>query len=179
MEDTEQPINSKKKSRIKGEWVVALAAVAVSILTMFVYIYQARIMMEQQHMSVWPYLEWTMTISTEEGFYLSVQNKGVGPAIVKASELTLDGKSMQPRELMTALFGAKTDSLWIFYDTVDGRVIAPGEGIRLYHMQNKSDVSLPETGRLFDRIKYKICYCNVYGDCWTSHGLEVVEGDCK
>src|SRR5688500_3742991 len=105
--DEEQPEIETKTSRIRSEWVVAATAMTVSILSLAVYIYQAKIMQEQQQTSVWPYIEWTSTISSSDGFYISVINKGVGPAIVKKSRLTLDGKETNSVQLTRDLFGEK------------------------------------------------------------------------
>src|SRR5688572_27106200 len=95
-ETQDQPSDSgsPRKRGLKSEMIVAIAAIAVSIMTLFVYIYQARIMMDQQHTSVWPYVEWESTninTETEQEYYIEVVNKGVGPALVKDTKLTLDG----------------------------------------------------------------------------------------
>lgn len=181
MEETIEPANPPvpPKSKIRSEWVVAFSAVLVSILTLFVYMYQARIMMEQQHASVWPYLEWTITNSPGTEFYLSVSNKGTGPAIVKHTDLKLDGQSIGHRELVRALVGNRLDSLWDFYSQVDYRVLAPGDEIRLFQVKTNEGVRLPRLPGVSKRIQYTICYCSVYKDCWTSYGLTVEEDKCE
>jgi hypothetical protein len=67
MEESPVP---KEKRRINSELIVALSAIFVSIVTLFVYIYQANIMRKQQYASVWPHVIWDMMISSEEGFYI-------------------------------------------------------------------------------------------------------------
>jgi hypothetical protein len=177
--ESAEPTAEPPKMKIRSEWIIAFSAVLVSILTLFVYIYQARIMMEQQHASAWPYLEWTLTISPGTEFYLSVQNKGTGPAIVKNTQLMLDGKLIGHRELVRDVLGQKMDSLWLFFSQVDNRVLAPGDEIRLFQVKNDNGVKVPKLSGISKRIQYTICYCSVYDDCWTSFGLEVVENNCK
>ncbi len=168
----------KQKFSISKEWAVSLSAIFVSVLTLFVYIYQARIMQSQQHASVWPYVEWTLTTSTVDGIYLSVHNKGVGPAIIKHTELLLDGIPIGAREIMNKLTKGKADSLWSFTMTVDKRVMAPGDEIRLFHMKGE-ELNTMEFGKLYERVKYKICYCSIYNECWTTTDDEPVKSDCK
>jgi hypothetical protein len=92
MEETEI-VN--KKSRLKPELIIALCATVVSLATLAVYIYQARVMIRQaeimqsqQHISVWPYLETltTTVVSTDKPHeaYFEIENKGIGPANYKA-----------------------------------------------------------------------------------------------
>ena len=173
----------KPRKRLNTEMIVAIAAIVVSIMTLFVYIYQARIMMDQQHTSVWPYVEWTMTRYNEEAqeFYISVINKGVGPALVKETHLYL-GDTLytfgEYRKFMANLIGeGNRDALWIMYSVVDNRVLAPGEEVKIFHVKNWKDVRIPAFD--FKRITYDICYCSIYDDCWTTDGTISKEGGCK
>ena len=176
MEDfTEIP---KRKFKISKEWAVSLSAIFVSIATLFVYVYQARIMQSQQHASVWPYIEWTVTISSAEGIYLSVHNKGVDPAIIKHTDLSLDNIPVGTRELMNKLTNGKADSLWSFTSTVEKRVMAPGDEIRLFHMKGEELFKM-DLGNIYHRIKYNICYCSIYDECRTTTDNEPVKSECK
>ena len=122
------PIKDDRKRPGWGpEWLIGLSAVLVSVATMAVYIYQAKIMQGQQLASVWPYIEWYTTFSTDNGVYLSVVNKGVGPARVIETHLFLDGKEItDAREMLRIVTNGKSDSLSIFGSAVDYRVLAPG-----------------------------------------------------
>ena len=81
---------SFRPSRTFVELLLAAVAFFVSAATLGVYLYQARMMCAQQHASVWPYLE--ATYSNVDDYRLVVRNKGVGPALVRQVEMTLDGK---------------------------------------------------------------------------------------
>lgn len=170
---TEKPAS---KRSISTEFIVATAAIIISLATLFVYIYQAKIMQSQQHTSVWPYIEWTMTIGPADGIYLSVVNKGVGPAIIKSSEFYVDGNLVRSNEeMIKKITNGRIDSLGLFTQSIDKRVISPGEELRLFHMSGRR-LSNKEFEGFFSRIKYTIRYESIYGDCWTSSGLEVQEG---
>ena len=163
--------------------LVALSAIVISIMTLAVYIFQARIMMEQQHTSVWPYVEWTLTYISEENqeFYISVINKGVGPALVKDTRLYLDGNVYKHHEygnFMKDLLGEeRRDSLWILYSVVDNRVMAPGEEVKIFHVKSWKNRRIPLVE--YSRIKYTLCYCSIFKDCWTTDGTISVEAQCK
>lgn len=185
MEEMQKTGAPPTKKGLSSEMIVALAAIVVSIMTLSVYIFQARIMMDQQHTSVWPYVEWTMTSISEseedQEFYISVINKGVGPALVKDTKLLLDGKLYKYndyRDFMKELLGeGKRDSLWILYSVVDNRVMAPGEEVKIFHVKSWQGIRIPN----FDhkRFQYTLCYCSIYGDCWTTDGTISVPGQCK
>lgn len=180
-EVTDNPGKSKRK--LSTEMIVALAAIVVSIMTLFVYIYQARIMQEQQHTSVWPHVEWATTYYSEvsQEFYISVVNKGVGPALVNDTKLYLDDKAYsynEYSEFMKDLLGqGKRDSLWIVYSVADNRVLAPGDEVKIFHVKNWREARIPKVD--FNRIRYTLCYCSIYNDCWTTDGTVSKEGNCK
>lgn len=176
-------LDPTKKSRLSSEMIVALAAIVVSVMTLGVYIFQARIMADQQQTSVWPYVEWTLTFLSEENqeFYISVMNKGVGPALINDTKLYLDGKPYtynDYRDFMKDLVGQETrDCLWIVYSVADNRVMAPGEEVKIFHAKAWQGTRIPSID--YDRIKYSLCYCSIYDDCWTTDGTISVEGRCR
>jgi hypothetical protein len=183
MEEIDESGSDRPKKGIKSEVIVATAAIVVSIMTLFVYIFQAQVMMEQQHTSVWPHVEWSTTYSsdTDQEFYISVVNKGVGPAIVKDTKLMLDGtlyEHKEYRDFMADLIGqGRRDSLWIMYSVVDNRVLAPGEEVKIFHVKNWQSARIPEID--YGRYTFTICYCSIYDDCWSTDGAVSTEGSCN
>jgi hypothetical protein len=182
--------NVPKKARIKPEMIIALCATFVSIATLIVYIYQARVMIRQaeimqsqQHVSVWPFLETLITtmVSTEkpDEAYYEIENKGIGPAIVKNVTIKVDGVVMKDNnELFESMIG-KTDTLSISTTQVKNRVIAAGEKIRIFHIIGDDLVKRFAIAFQKKKFEYIVCYCSVYDDCWTSNGSKVTEGKCE
>lgn len=151
------------------EYLVAATALFVSLSTLGVYIYQAKVMKEQQHVSVWPYVEWGTGNVTD--FHITVVNKGVGPAIIRKVEMRLDGKVMADnRELITAVLGPEWTLPSLINSSLHDRVLSPGERISPLLI---GDVA---AGRAFEAklrahtFEYRITYCSVYGDCWVTDG---------
>jgi hypothetical protein len=148
-------------------------------MTLVVYIYQARIMQKQQYASVWPYIEWDMTISSDEGIYLSVINKGVGPAIIRSTNLTLDEQPLTHTNEYFEKLLSNPDTFAISYAEVDNRVLAPGEELRLFHLKDGAVAMQLYSDSIYTRTGYSICFCSVYDDCWVSKGLIVEPAKCN
>lgn len=167
-------------AKIKTEYIVALSAIFVSIATLAVYMYQARIMQNQLHTSVWPYVQWSYSNVGKE-FYLVVENKGIGPALIRKTKMTLDGAEMgSNRDLFKTLMG--NAGFDFINSTVNGSVISPGERIELFHIYDslyakKLDSLIIQND--LHKFNYTICYCSVYGDCWTTDGRKVAETECN
>lgn len=167
--------------KIRSEFIVSFSAIFVSIATLFVYIYQARIMQKQQHTSVLPYVEWLYSNAGDE-FLISVENKGIGPAFVKGLTMKLDD---QPVGSNSALFKKLlgTTSFSFINSTVDGRVISPGEKIELVHVYDSAQANAIDSLLLWNNSPHKfsleICYCSVYNDCWTTDGTHSKETVCR
>jgi hypothetical protein len=186
----EENDNVSKKTRLKPEMIIALCATFISIATLVVYIYQAgvmirqaEIMQSQQHISVWPYLE-TLTTTMVSGdkpdeAYYEIENKGIGPAIVKQVTIKVDDVVMKDNnELFDSMIG-KTDTLSVSTTAVKNRVIAPGEKIRAFHIIGDELVKRFAIAFQKKKFEYIICYGSVYNDCWITNENDVTESDCK
>lgn len=173
-EKLEQPIPKKK---IDTGLLVGLCAIGISVATLFVYIYQARIMQSQQHASVWPYVE--SSYSNVNGFHLQVQNKGIGPAIIKNAKYILDDKEMDLDTLFNSLLGKKQEQMSFQYSYVIGRVMSPGESFKPFSIPEGIYSAKMDSALSKRDFRLEICFCSIYKDCWTSKGLKVVESECK
>jgi hypothetical protein len=111
--------------------------------------------------------------------YFEIENKGIGPAIVKKVTIKVDGVVMKDNnELFDTMIG-KTDTLAVSTTGVKNRVIAPGEKIRAFHIVGDDLVRRFAIAFQKKKFEYIICYCSVYNDCWTSNLNVVKEGECQ
>jgi len=85
----------KSKKGFRSEHWVALTAIFVSLATLTVYIYQARLMQRQQHASVWPFVECMPSFYEGVGLQYIAENKGVGPALIKKVTYTFAGNQTE------------------------------------------------------------------------------------
>jgi hypothetical protein len=154
------------KRKINVELLLGLSAVFLSASALIVSIVQTTIFKEQQYASVWPYLQ--STLSSRSGFYDYVlENKGVGPAIVKRFEYVYQGTSYhKTRPVFTALFGENTKGVG-FTDINKDYVFKPEEAISLLSLDLPDSVIRQISNRWeSDSINLKITYADVYGNCW-------------
>ena len=159
-----------------GEYLVAGTAFLISACTLGVYLYQSRVMTQQQHVTVWPYVEWT--VSNVVDFHISAQNKGVGPAIIRQVEMSVGGKPVKDNgDMVDAVVGPKPSFEWE-NSTLEGRVLSPGEEVKLFivhdhkagvQFENALDARSYAPGK--KGLHIRITYCSIYGDCWISEGV--------
>jgi hypothetical protein len=176
MEETSS--EDRPKNRIDTGLLVGLCAIFISVATLAVYIYQARIMQSQQHASVWPYIEWST--SNVGGFYLEVHNKGIGPALIKKAVLKIDGKEVDGLNgLFDVLLGKNRGRTEFIYSYVEGRVMAPGESFKVFQILDSAMAQKIDSLFYARKTEFEICFCSIYNDCWTSKGLKVEESACE
>jgi hypothetical protein len=152
-----------------GEYAVAATAFFVSVCSLFIYIYQSKLMAEQQQVAVWPYIQWST--SNAERYEINAENKGVGPALVRKVTMTYQGQPVAGnRALVAAVLGPDSDLHWQ-NSTLEGNVLSAGEKITLFSIPDKV------VGRDFEsrlgagKFTMEITYCSIYGRCWTSVGF--------
>lgn len=165
---------------IKSEMMVAFSAIFVSIATLFVYMYQARIMQDQLHTSVWPHIEWLYN-NGDNQFVLTVQNNGIGPAIIKDVTMRLDSTDVGSNsELFKKLLG--NSNFNFVNSTLMGRVILPGEKVEMVHVFDRDAARAIDSLLLWNSsphtFEFEICYCSVYDDCWRTDGTKSVASNC-
>jgi hypothetical protein len=68
--------------RISSNRIVSISAFLISIGTLVTFVYQTKLMREQQNAAVLPYLEMWYT-DTPEKFEINIYNKGLGPAFIQ------------------------------------------------------------------------------------------------
>ena len=160
-------------TRARLEFTLAATALLVSLTTLAVYLYQAKVMGEQQRVAVWPYVEWHST--NADGFQILARNKGVGPALVSKVEMTLDGRPVSNNQaLISAVLGPDWSLKGYLNASLEGRVLSPGEEVLAFHIVD------PAEGRAFHekmrahRFEMTVTYTNVYGDAWRCTGSKVV-----
>jgi len=167
-----------RKQKNSTDRILSVSAIAIGIFTFLVYVYQSTIMTEQKHTSVWPYIEWIRSYNETEGFYLTVNNKGIGPAKVAEEKIWLADtlvNNISTESFIEIFF--PNEPVDYSYSTVSGRVLAPGESIRRIQVYSLSHSLRFDSLLRANRFRYELIYCSVYDDCWMSSGLTVTPVD--
>ncbi|MEO6287613.1 MAG: hypothetical protein ABIN80_16400 [Dyadobacter sp.] len=155
-----------KARKINIEILLGVSAVVLSLAALFVSIFQTKIAREEQHASVWPYLQ--AYVSTRKGQYLwQLENRGIGPAIIQKVECMYDTTSYEnPREFFFSKLGYHNKGAGFDY-IQNGSVIKSGDGVNLIGIYENDSLGrkLEEyiTGQ---HLNLRLVYSDVYGNCW-------------
>lgn len=139
--------------------LVAISAMFISLCALAATIYEANLERENQLLSVWPRLQvgWV----TGEQYQIKVENKGLGPALIKSSEITFDGKPVT--DWGDILEQLKINSS-LTTRSIYGSILSADEEAILFSVEEIEPSRILETEN--NRIGLEICYCSVYEDCW-------------
>jgi hypothetical protein len=164
--------------------------------------YTAYLQRQQVKAQVWPILSWGLSATMrddgddgdaglaatdggaldpddvprrEASFNFDLKNQGVGPAVIRAMEVTFDGRPIRRWDdllpSMTAYFKGPHRNWDSHITMIHGRVIAAGEAVKPFEPYGEMQATAMLKVR--ERIAVKLCYCSVIEDCWevTAQGL--------
>ena len=159
--------NERRVFRV--EILIAVCALLMSTLATAASWWQSRVVATQLSSQVWPYVAFSTT--TGPGLEVDVTNEGLGPAVVRSVQLTVDGKAY-PSFLGAerALLGSRAELPHGTFGSIsEGSVIRIGGSVRLIKIDSPSLVRaiVPK----LNRIDLRVCYCSILGDCWTRSSL--------
>jgi hypothetical protein len=162
--------------------MLAGAAIMVSCISLFIAVQQSRIMQKTLAASSWPLLQFSSGNTNDQGqlsIEMSIDNQGVGPAIVKRFRILYGGREYQNLYVLlrdccgyviTDFDPTKMDKGTALTQPVEGKVIKGGDKIGFFQMPLAP--SNQSAWRKLDAARFKFafdaCYCSVLGDCWQS-----------
>ena len=152
------------------ETFIALAALVVSVSAVAIGLYEAALQRRHDRAEVWPHLEVT-TFTMRTGATLSIENRGIGPALVKSIVVTLDGKRAHNwNEVLTALLGHAPPAPFS-NSTISESVLRPGDKVTLVGLPNED--MPPGFWQSVGRVGLSLCYSSVFGESWLLHDTHV------
>lgn len=176
--------NQLKQSTWDGDKMMSMAAIFISVLTMFALIYQSylarvenEMMRVQQSASVLPYLDsWYSELEGELSYVII--NKGVGPAFVKEVKFTVtdpkskDIQSFNTGHKLIAYMKQNSEFLASLSTTHNqfhaNQLISPNEKVEYvifpYNNENEK-IQIHQEVNKFKR-GYSIIYEDIYGARW-------------
>lgn len=168
------------KAKFDRSDLIALLALVISILGTVISMRETNILQEQQAMAreqksatVWPHLDTDVIINYLEDstfeYNLSVENNGIGPALLQLLALNYDSTQVSPDSLSSLLVRDFPDTQveLISYVGIEKGVLAPGETVKLCQLRitvNGQDID--QLIKMIDRIDIESCYCSVYDECY-------------
>lgn len=173
-----------KKVKIKwnSEKILSLSAMAMSFLTLLIFIYQTNLMSRQNYLSILPYMQLSYSNNSAENNYsLKLINQGVGPAILQSVRIQYKGREYPIEEydyillnLLKAL-EPSLDSLKNFdYATLEPGIAIPANTSYtiLSVAQSPDDYALllQSLDRLErEGVRYEIEYKSIQDEHWIIH----------
>ncbi len=159
------PESDAPPRRFNTDRILSGAAIFISLCTLAILLYQAKIMREQQRASVWPYVEIGPGFSGD-GFHIFTYNQGVGPALIRSMEVTVDGEPVRSWPEMFGALGVGATS-WS-HDLTNGRVIPAQSQIGTLQAAGGERAATVREAYLSatPRLALALCYCSVYDECW-------------
>jgi hypothetical protein len=151
------------------EFYISILSLLLSLAAFYTSVVQTNIMQTQQKASVWPFVEITHGVQTNE-YYLKVKNKGVGPAIIKQVDFNFQGKSYPvAMDCAQAIINDTAFHAWHFSSyPFNKSVFAANEEIEALRINDLRFVNqLLKNGEGFN---FKVRYASIYGDEWETDG---------
>jgi hypothetical protein len=167
--------------------ILSLSAMAVGVGSLFVIVYQTHLMRQAQSASALPYLMVGVQANSE-GTYLTVSNKGLGPALLEQVRIRHDWKTFDedPHDFFVRMRPDRNISALSVDRLAVGRLIPAGERLMTLGMdgdeRGRMLVDLLTLFELADvprtwlvnpnvpvnarRAVIEITYSSVYGERW-------------
>ena len=144
--------------------VMSASATLIALVALGTGLYQAKLSRDQAKAAVWPYL--ISGNSGENGYSRIVQNVGLGPAIIGAFEVHVDNVPVHSWKEAAESLHVKLTFAGSRSTTFRHGLVAPvGANIHLVELPDSADVRLVRSR--VSHLRTTICYCSLYGDCWT------------
>lgn len=160
MDEAEREARQAPPSRRDWNALAAVIAALIGLLALTVSGYTAWLQRQQVRAEVWPYLQTGISPSQK---VMSLENKGVGPALIRSVKLYVDRK---PQRNWPGAFDALglSDMRDQPQSTINGVVLAPGDVIQQMAFQDAERFA--RFYAQYSRIELSICYCSALDECW-------------
>ncbi len=84
-----------KKKVLTTDKIIGLSAIFISLLTLFIFLYQTRVISKQARLSVTPRVSFTSGVANSDStvvFSIGIKNNGLGPAIIDSTAIFAKNK---------------------------------------------------------------------------------------
>lgn len=179
-ESQEHNLERRYRPRLDLNSLATIGAVILSIVAISISVLEVSTMRTHQRASVWPYLEISQGYN-QEGFRMTLENKGVGPALIKTFGMTLDGKPAPDLDQMIVdIVGEENAFSYDVYgsNNPNNGVISAGESVRLFAVPWEDRTRL-FTERANNRVDITACYCSIHDQCWETSLLATEASEVK
>jgi len=151
--------------------ISAAAAMLIGICALGVSVYEVRLMRTQARAEVWPMVEVSSSFD-RDSYAVSVENKGIGPALIRDVQITVDDDTIKDwAEFYRELGG--TDVPDVSMARTTGNILRPNEEVTTVRFGSSGGELV---WRNAERAKLSVCYCSAVHQCWR-HTLPNLNSD--
>jgi len=145
----------------------------IGISALFVSGYTAYVQRQQVRAAVWPILEYGT--SNEPKIRFTIDNKGVGPAIIRNVIVRVDGEPVRNWQAVLQKLLGPADYKFT-QSSIGGHTFSAGESMDVMVPNNfdgspllfdKSNELWSKLNKERSRVELEICYSSTLGNCWT------------
>jgi len=166
---TRQTIRSLRVGQLTNR-ILSASASLVAIAALATALYQAKVARDQAKAAVWPYL--LVGNAGDEGYSRIAQNVGLGPAIIGAFEVQVNGHPVRTwREAADSMHIRLTGRSYASTTFRAGVVVPIGGRMDLVNLRDSADIRAFRAGLNANRLVTSVCYCSLYDDCWETEGM--------
>ena len=179
--EREQSKVSALLAGVRFELVIAVCALLISTLATVASWWQTqaswqqtRIIDEQLSAQVWPYVGFNVGIVKADTDEFTIENDGLGPAVVRSVSVLVDGRERSSFvDMLHAILGpnimrrkAHGESMGLTEDSANpGFVLRPGDSEKMLTFRSKTFAK--QLILAYRRISIRTCYCAIVpGRCW-------------
>lgn len=191
LETTEHPAHVKTGHR-RVDFMLGIAAVVISVVSIFVAYHTSHSMEKLVHANSWPFLQLghgnafgeTLAVgeSASAQVYFTVMNAGTGPAVIHDFEFRLDGQAI-PADggaiesfLKACCLDQMTEGVQIgptASSPVSQTLLAPNTDLTILrwplNTENRNLWLALDRARQQGKIEMTACYCSVFDECWVAN----------
>jgi hypothetical protein len=154
------------------ETFIAVAALIVSISAVAVGLYEAALQRHHDRAEVWPHPE-IEVFTKKTGATITLENTGIGPAIVQTAIVTVDGRPQHNWSGVLRTLNGRDPSPFSNYSILQ-HGLRPGDRLAMI------DIPVADQPRDFwksiSRVGVSICYSSVFDQHWVVESKRLGEG---
>ena len=145
---------------------IATSAVFIALCSLVSALYNECATRRHQELSVRPNLNVSFG-HRDGGAGWHYESRGLGPAVVRWFEASVDGQPQPDWPSVLRALGASADRSIEFSIPGEGLHLPPGEG-PLNLLWARSGPLAQQLQDNHGRVSLSICYCSLYDDCWLT-----------
>ena len=160
--------------------LIAVCALLASSVVAIASVYQTKVFRDQYAATIWPYLALDDTTNVRgkntelfTSAYLTLTNNGLGPALIRSADLSIDGKQQQTWADLRNL--AEREAHWDAKNLghMHGQLasvnasttIRPGDSRRIFGIEAGKGVPIAVLTK--HNVTIDVCYCSLNDRCWV------------